>query len=785
MRRIKLNDNFEFGESLDMAPFLAEEADTSESSETTYSLSGVLVHSGTADSGHYYSFAKDGSRWLQFNDSNVTEFDSNDIKTACFGGLENFAQFERTIPKIYNAYMLFYERNDISTSNSCVVSLPNSQIKSKIAKDNLLFLRDRTLFDVGFYNFIKNLIVDKLRSVNIDTSTLESVLTLASRFYLEIYTHSTEAVKGIDNWTVILTELFTEHIFNCTGILSLFTNKGTLKTFMLECGLLSIRVSFMELVVCLFKNFREKLPDTYGLEHTSYRLRKESKITRLIDSLISHLPASNLSWRIYSEYFNLLYSIANLGEPEILYFLEMGYLEELLEFYLWEYAPTGDNFTKPKNHTLCNLIMLLLRNCDLKSALDGEESAYDEESCVFAAPSTLINSLFREHDSMLYIFYKMSLDGINPGLIEELAILMAKSSTKNIQILLEYFFQTSQYDDNFECFVFSIIKIPDSQQNERSKLAVLSLIKLIKADLTNDEDIFVFFEHAMDELSEIQSFNKAVREFSTDFLIHAVVADTRIVQKLASRIIKRAYHQTGADVSLVLIALVKWFKKVASTTVNDFERSVSRFHHYFELIVSFLNSLDQRLIICDYYSEISCLVKTALEKDHQNSEFMFLLLTLVQRSVEGSHVNCLTLLADDFMSRMLLSLDYLSSMDHSNLLVCFDILRECAIQKNFLSAMLNSDFCDKLNKYIWFNKNTIHSTIWAFYTLLLDSEASTELYFAQDAIAYLVESYPRYGDEKFLCAIEAFTSTKENLDFILAELVDKSLCVVLRNVSFY
>ena len=41
-----------------------------------YKLKGIVVHSGTSDSGHYYSFIKDreeskdeNSKWYEFNDT--------------------------------------------------------------------------------------------------------------------------------------------------------------------------------------------------------------------------------------------------------------------------------------------------------------------------------------------------------------------------------------------------------------------------------------------------------------------------------------------------------------------------------------------------------------------------------------------------------------------------------------------------------------------------------------------------------------------------------------------
>ncbi|CAM9357233.1 unnamed protein product, partial [Phaeothamnion confervicola] len=52
-----------------------------------YALTGVVAHTGTTDSGHYYSFIRvEDGRWMEFNDRVVTPFDPADLPRECFGG---------------------------------------------------------------------------------------------------------------------------------------------------------------------------------------------------------------------------------------------------------------------------------------------------------------------------------------------------------------------------------------------------------------------------------------------------------------------------------------------------------------------------------------------------------------------------------------------------------------------------------------------------------------------------------------------------------------------------
>ena len=123
----KINSKFEFPKTLDLKEFCTEQFNKDETLETynkvddyyQYELKGINVHTGSADGGHYFSFidvnrdGKDNSlnvypkeNWLQFNDSHVSEFDTDSIQSECFGGNSEGRPYEN----IQNAYLLIYER---------------------------------------------------------------------------------------------------------------------------------------------------------------------------------------------------------------------------------------------------------------------------------------------------------------------------------------------------------------------------------------------------------------------------------------------------------------------------------------------------------------------------------------------------------------------------------------------------------------------------------------------------------------------------------------------------
>ena len=64
-----------------------------------YELKGIVIHMGTAESGHYYSIIRDQTtdsegnkvdEWLEFNDTKVSEFNIKELPKTAYGEGEGY-----------------------------------------------------------------------------------------------------------------------------------------------------------------------------------------------------------------------------------------------------------------------------------------------------------------------------------------------------------------------------------------------------------------------------------------------------------------------------------------------------------------------------------------------------------------------------------------------------------------------------------------------------------------------------------------------------------------------
>ncbi|XP_072159450.1 LOW QUALITY PROTEIN: ubiquitin carboxyl-terminal hydrolase 34 [Bemisia tabaci] len=157
MLKEKVNTHFSFPMRLDMSGYVEKylmpqqyqeehkQKDGEEDNESSkkkenyeYELIGITVHTGSADSGHYYCFIRDrenksssqfsspsksdrnsgsSDKWYLFNDAEVKHFNPNQIAAECFGGEMMSKTYDTVTDKFMDlsfektnsAYMLFYE----------------------------------------------------------------------------------------------------------------------------------------------------------------------------------------------------------------------------------------------------------------------------------------------------------------------------------------------------------------------------------------------------------------------------------------------------------------------------------------------------------------------------------------------------------------------------------------------------------------------------------------------------------------------------------------------------
>lgn len=97
---VKVNTRFEFPREIDLGEFIP--ADSSRS--YGYDLFGVLVHSGSVVSGHYYAYLRTSPdpQWYKFDDATVTKVSETEAIENNYGSPD----------RSYSAYMLIYVRKD-------------------------------------------------------------------------------------------------------------------------------------------------------------------------------------------------------------------------------------------------------------------------------------------------------------------------------------------------------------------------------------------------------------------------------------------------------------------------------------------------------------------------------------------------------------------------------------------------------------------------------------------------------------------------------------------------
>ena len=150
----KINSRIEFENKLNIKNYTIDKNDKSKKDENyEYNLIGIIVHSGTAQFGHYYSvinskLKNENGPWFKFNDMNVSEYLISNFEKDMFGGEINK---KNNLDDEYksSAYMLIYEKKIKNVVLIDVINknLNNNKRNNKKNKNNFNDFNDEDIDD--------------------------------------------------------------------------------------------------------------------------------------------------------------------------------------------------------------------------------------------------------------------------------------------------------------------------------------------------------------------------------------------------------------------------------------------------------------------------------------------------------------------------------------------------------------------------------------------------------------------------------------------------------------
>jgi ubiquitin carboxyl-terminal hydrolase 34 len=361
LQRSKINDYFNFPSKIDMRPYKVEHLmdDDSGAGEDMFELVGVLVHSGTAESGHYYSFIRERPStaetpsWVEYNDDSVTPWDVNSMEANCFGGVDARGTMDASnmqYEKNYSAYMLFYQRSSeleasqqaLRQSNAASpVNLPVlPQHSVHLAMENELLMRKYCLYDPSHPGFVMKMI-HNMKRINGGTCSeshdLEKQAMHVALSHLDQVVARTKDIPDAPNFITTLRQQcqacaecsrdFLEYFCECTD---------SLRFLLMKCPEVYIRTEIATSIVGALVKVRSDAPYAYGLEKSGdddsiIDVECPKVLQRVVMALNQLYEVFHTCLKAWPEYFGLLSSIANLGDNEAAVLLDAGFLIKAMD----------------------------------------------------------------------------------------------------------------------------------------------------------------------------------------------------------------------------------------------------------------------------------------------------------------------------------------------------------------------------------------------------------------------------------------------------------------------
>ncbi|CAI5731169.1 unnamed protein product [Hyaloperonospora brassicae] len=369
-----------------------------------YRLKGILVHSGVAQGGHYYSFIYDhmSEKWFKYDDEDVTPFDPANIETECFGGVQrrswHGSNNSMEMEVFSNALMLFYEK--VVPVERLTVSVPDAETESETATDvvapdeerceyeaevwksNEVFLQNSYLFDMEFHGFLREMVQSQyMKDAQVSATEENAALAPPSspqsrddgaapvalavqtgrtdgdiqmtlteigvEFVLGVLLHSREK-HGIARWITVLASKFTLSKTICVRFFSaLSTSKQILwlRGLLFECPDSIARQSFVHLVsraLTAYEAHMKKEQAVLDESSAEEAIAADRAIIRaFVESIASFLDQTSIMQQSHlEECFMLLRNCAEISATTRAQLQNVEMVARLINFFLCERGPS-------------------------------------------------------------------------------------------------------------------------------------------------------------------------------------------------------------------------------------------------------------------------------------------------------------------------------------------------------------------------------------------------------------------------------------------------------------
>ncbi|CAG9317591.1 USP34_6 [Blepharisma stoltei] len=430
MARVKVNDYCEFPMEIDMEPYTQEglerkellklkEQAIKEGKEFTkeipnkkypeeyykFTLKGIVIHMGTAESGHYYSFIKDRSsgKWNEFNDTIVRPFNPEDIPNEAFGGEEKWSfsssyssNSTTNREKYRNAYLLFYEREKFYSkqSNEDDTIIPLTTITSQgevkdfeeVKEENERYWRCKSSFSTDYFDFITRLL----------KYGKNEILKFAASFFLTIMIRSKDVTR-LPIFVNLLKNQLKENEEISEWVLETVTVPQVLKELLLDCPVVEKRRVIVGVIHAALKTVNPYLHEQF--------------LQRLLNKLsIAKSPYS----RHFPQYFEVIYRTVQMSphlmpSTQLIAKLTAYVLSEKIDFPLYEerykfsdiylgydkHATTDESHDKFSSHDDNNSLSYVLAILNFGSQYLSSElvSTFWQKSIVSKLSSSCTNKI--------------------------------------------------------------------------------------------------------------------------------------------------------------------------------------------------------------------------------------------------------------------------------------------------------------------------------------------------------------------------------------------------------